>query len=230
MGEGVARFSVEDWTRFLSGWGGEALALQREIAADGSSDLSELAADAIDRGLCMFPAASEAEISTAEKRLETELPLSYRTFLQASNGFVILGLDVEDALMRPAQSISWLRDGEPGLVAAWARHPSRGISDDIYFTYGDSQDCVHIRTEYFPSLLQLSDFVESAAVLLNPMVKTAQGEWEGWDFGTAYPGAFRFRSFEDMMLALRKRTLQNLRSTVNFTEMTKHRLPQPRRN
>jgi hypothetical protein len=37
--------------------------------------------------------------------------------------------------------------------------------------------------------------------LLNPKVIDENGEWEAWEFGNKIPGAYRYRSFWEMMQA-----------------------------
>lgn len=219
----IGELSISGWLDFLNDWSRDALALQRRI---GIEELRPLAQSAVDRDSCVFPPADATEIAEAEDRLGTRLPMSYRNFLLASNGFAVLALDVDDALIRPVGSICWLKEGEPALVSAWTRNP-RSVSDQLYLDYGPSQDCVHIRTEYLPSLLQVSDFVESAMLMLNPLIKTPKGEWEGWDFGTAKPGAYRFRTFQDLMFSVRESTLANLQNTIQFLELMKNRPPRP---
>ena len=39
-------------------------------------------------------------------------------------------------------------------------------------------------------------------LLINPARINAEGEWEAWDFATWYPGAYRYRSFDDLVAAL----------------------------
>jgi hypothetical protein len=64
----------------------------------------------------------------------------------------------------------------------------------------------------------VSDFVESAVVMLNPLITSGDGEWEGWDFGNDKAGANRYRSFEQMMVALRANTVSNLHRIFGFDE------------
>lgn len=211
---GAAEMTVDEWKRFLDTWSQEALTLVNQ--ADPSYR-SELARRALQRGTLTFPGATEEEIAATEQRLGTSLPQSYRRFLQASNGFVVIALDVDDAPLWPAQSLRWLKDAEPDFLRAWTADPYP-VSDTNYFRYGPDQDPVHIRTQYLPDMLQLSPNVEAAVLLLNPRIRTQEGEWEGWDMGDAYPGAFRFLSFERLMQGLRSRTLANLRDAIAFEQ------------
>jgi hypothetical protein len=90
------------------------------------------------------------------------------------------------------------------------------VPDEVYYYYGPDQDPVHLRTEYMAGALQVSDFVDSAVVLLNPAVIDAHGEWEAWDFGNEFPGAYRYQSFEELMDGLRTRTVEGMRQAVEF--------------
>ena len=202
------------------------MALRGRLDRD-EEEWGDLEREVFERGTCLFPPATSEDIELADSRLGVALPGSYKSFLRASNGFAFLGLDVEDALVRPVGSVCWLRDGEPSLVESWGAAEDTEVSDDVYFRYGQNQDCVHIRSRYFRSLLQLSDYVESAALLLNPEVTFPDGEWEGWIFGTALPGAHRYRSFSELMLSGRDLALNNLRTTLAFAEMMKSRPPRP---
>ena len=60
--------------------------------------------------------------------------------------------------------------------------------------------------------------MDAAFLALNPQVVTPEGEWEAWYFGNALPGARRYRNFEEMMVDLRRRTLENVRGGLAFAE------------
>jgi hypothetical protein len=42
---------------------------------------------------------------------------------------------------------------------------------------------------------------DAAILLLNPKIVTDEGEWEAWYLDSKLPGAFRFRSFQELMQA-----------------------------
>ncbi len=107
-----------------------------------------------------------------------------------------------------------MRDGAPELLEGWAVDDGFEVPDALYFNYGPDQDVIHIRRHYLRTSLQLSEYVESAVVLLNPNIQTSSGEWEAWDFGDKFPGAYRYPSFEALMQGLRERTLANLRDAL----------------
>ncbi len=53
---------------------------------------------------------------------------------------------------------------------------------------------------------QISSTEDGYVYLLNPLIIDHRNEWEAWDFGSKYPGAYRYRSFWDMMQAIYKRS------------------------
>lgn len=215
MASAELRLDVPAWRRFLGEWSAEVLHLLKQIPAEQRSPLIDRSI--AEGSLLRDPATPEA-VAELELRIGRRLPESYKRFLLASNGFAVHGLDAEDGMLRPAGDIGWLRSNEPGLVAAWTRDDSH-VPDDLYFYYGPDQDPIHLRTEYMPSTLQISDLVDSVVILLNPEIIAVRGEWEAWEFGNAFPGAYRYRSFEELALELRTRTLEGLRQLVAFLPM-----------
>ena len=136
--------------------------------------------------------ASESEISELEIRLGVSLPLSYKEFLQASNGMHLLDLDQK---LLPTSGIDWVKNSVPWILPEEKQDP---ISDELYFIYGPEQDCIHARMEYLHKCLAISTEQDGFVYLLNPCVESDDGEWEAWDHGWKYPGAFRYRSFWDL--------------------------------
>jgi hypothetical protein len=206
---------IIQWKGFLTAWSTEILGLLAQI---GPEHRDALMTQSLENGTLMREPATANAISEAESRIGRGLPESYKRFLLASNGFLVHGLDAQDGWLRPVECIGWLHAHEPDLVSAWSRSEYH-VPDDLYFNYGPDQDPVHLRTEYMASTLQVSDFVDSVVILLNPEVADEHGEWEGWDFGNAYPGAYRYRSFEGLMMGLRARTVANIRQTIAFLPM-----------
>ncbi|MER7129881.1 SMI1/KNR4 family protein [Streptosporangium saharense] len=139
--------------------------------------------------------AGEQEIAQAEERLGVTLPPSYRLCLQVANGWDIVGYG--EGHLASAAEIGWLRDVDPGMAEGW--HVGPPVPDEEYFVYGEEQDCcLHLRTEYIPDTLWVGEH-DDGVFLLNPRVKTAEGEWEAWFMAPWMPGASRFRSFWDLM-------------------------------
>lgn len=80
------------------------------------------------------------------------------------------------------------------------------IDDEKYFQYGEHQDCIWIRGQYMKTALQISSTEDGYVFLLNPQIRDTRNEWEAWDFGNKLPGAYRYRSFWDMMQKVYKRS------------------------
>ncbi|MFI7454048.1 SMI1/KNR4 family protein [Nonomuraea sp. NPDC049714] len=141
--------------------------------------------------------ADELEVSRLEERLGTILPPSYRQFLLFANGW-----GVDEYSLRPVPEVGWLRDLEPWMIECWT--PKGGeswtVPDDLYFVYGKEQDCGHLRMEYLPDTLLVGHW-DDGVFLLNPHIKTSDGEWEAWYLAPWLAGADRHRSFWDLMKA-----------------------------
>ncbi|MFF4192751.1 SMI1/KNR4 family protein [Nonomuraea sp. NPDC001831] len=149
-------------------------------------------------GNALHPPAGEAEVSRLEDRLGTALPPSYRQFLLFADGW---GDDESGHTVLPAARVGWYRDLEPEAAGLW---PSPGepvsysVPDELYFVYGAEQDCVNLREEYVRDTL-LVGYGDDGEYLLNPHVRTADGEWEAWFLAPWLAGADRHRSFWDLM-------------------------------
>jgi hypothetical protein len=186
-----------DWRALLVLWSGEII---------GRPDLARhLSPDVRARGWLGFPAASEEQIRAAEARLGTYLPPSYRQFLKVSNGWRVTGTFA--GRVYSCEEIRWFRVEHQDWIDAYvtppapAPHRMWSLSDAEYFVYGDDQDPARIRPEYLQTALEISAVGDSALYLLNPTVVSDDGEWEAWHFANWLPGANRFRSFWEMMIA-----------------------------
>jgi hypothetical protein len=201
------------WQAFLQGWSAEAIALLR---ASPPGRLHGKMAEALKRGTLMAPPAPEPEIAALEVRVGRPLPPSYKAFLRASGGWLQLALDVDDSHVWEPKRVAWFRDQEAEWLKAWTSGwgQTYEASDDKYFVYGAGQDTVQMRPSYLHHALAISEGVEAAVYLLNPLVRDDRGEWEAWFFGKALPGAQRYRSFQELMAAERPRTLAGLRVAV----------------
>ncbi|MCG5215998.1 SMI1/KNR4 family protein [Streptosporangium sp. KLBMP 9127] len=144
--------------------------------------------------------ASEAEITQHQERLGVGLPPSYRQFLRVTNGWDVM--EDPPVHLAPLAKIGWLRDLDPHLATMWSdqdpRYSLPHVPDEEYFVYGADQDPVHLRPEYVPDTLRIGEY-DDGVLLLNPRVKTADGEWEAWYMAPWLAGAQRFRSFWDLM-------------------------------
>ncbi|CAD7696707.1 unnamed protein product [Ostreobium quekettii] len=179
-----------DWPQLLE-------ALEREPAGwEDEGDDRPQPGDPGGAGLRADP-APEAAIEGAERRLGTTLPQSYRQFLLHSNGFSCFAhghhvLPVQEVKWFSEENQEWIDDfqGEGG---------GEDVADEQYFVYGDDQDPGHVRVEYLPHCLQISEEYDDSVILLNPKVKDAKGEWEAWFFASWLPGAHRYRSFRELV-------------------------------
>ncbi|GAA3133201.1 SMI1/KNR4 family protein [Streptosporangium carneum] len=144
------------------------------------------------------PGAAESELVRHEQRLGVRLPPSYREFLQVTNGWDEYG--IAGGPLLPLTGIGWLRDLDPGLADMWSSPDWKPVSvpDEDYFVYGEEQDTVHLRPEYLPDTLQIGEY-DDGTYLLNPHIKTPDGEWEAWYLAPWLAGAERCRSFWDLM-------------------------------
>jgi hypothetical protein len=191
-----------DWRPFLAACSAELLA-DPQVAAS-------LPASVREAGWLGFDGASEAEIEAAEERLGTRLPPSYRAFLAASNGWRNVGGFIDR--LWSSVDVDWFRARNRDWIDAYAGPMGEGddLPDAAYFVYGPAQDPVRFRPRYLRTALEISDTGDSAILLLNPEVVTADGEWEAWFFANWLPGANRYRSFRELMEAER-RNLAGLR-------------------
>ena len=148
-----------------------------------------------------FPGASPEEIRTIEERLGIEIPLSYRRFLQTSNGWRNSGSFIHRVWS--VQEIVWFKENHQPWISAYTdpKHKLPTMSEEDYHRYGEEQDPTSFRPEYLQTALQISDVGDSAVYLLNPKVVTNEGEWEAWFFANWLPGADRYRSFQELMEA-----------------------------
>ena len=149
---------------------------------------------------CLNQGATEKEINILEERLQTKLPVSYKNFLLASNGFTILN---EFCKVYGTDEIKWFIEENREWAEIW--DDGYEISDEEYFLYGEHQNCGYIRGKYMKTALQISWDEDGYVYLLNPQIIDSRNEWEAWDFGSKLPGAYRYRSFWEMMQSVYKR-------------------------
>ncbi len=138
--------------------------------------------------------SSATQIATLETRLGKSLPPSYKAFLLASDGLLVVDQCFN---LLPATDVRWFAQDNQSWIDAW-HDDGEEVDDDRYFTYGDDQDCVWLRNRYLQTALQISDTSDGDVVLLNPEVKFGD-EWEAWLFGNKLPGAIRYRSFAELI-------------------------------
>jgi hypothetical protein len=175
--------AVEDWDASV-------------VAASDAEDWWEVAGRER-RSTVLHDPADPAAVDALEARIGRRLPPSYRWFLERSDGadsaFTVVGLGREGFF--PAAQVDWLVRTEPLLPHLGVEQPPEGWSDPendprqgelawlaACFLGGQS----HGRTlhGHLGSCLAISGLEDKSAVLLDPLVRDADGEWQCWDFFT----------------------------------------------
>jgi hypothetical protein len=188
--------TVEDWSIFLDEWNQQVFE-KLKVSNIKPSKYYHYSEDT-DYNCYHLPGATEARIIELERKLQTKLPVGYRNFLLASNGFVSLD---HRYMFCDTDKIDWFIQENRDWAEIWS-NSNDDISDEQYLQHGENQNCCRIRRQYMKTNLQISPVDESYVYLLNPLIIDNRNEWEAWDFGSKYPGAFRYRSFWDMMQKL----------------------------
>jgi hypothetical protein len=144
-----------------------------------------------------LPAATSSHIQIHENRLGVNLPASYKSFLLESNGFGYISLFLNN--LCPIEKVEWAKDTEEEWWFNLIEQEENKITDEKYYLYGEEQESVWFRGEYFRKSLKVSEWYDGMCVFLNPIVKF-EGEWEVLVYATWYPGAYRYKSFYDFLL------------------------------
>lgn len=190
-------------------------ALVRNI---GSEDPEYLPRPVVDAGTVCRPGASFVELHQGEHRLGVTFPPSYRQFLSITNGAFADALGVcigRWSIEGPLRDqgigllpVAELDRGPPSYSSEWASQPLDGhvdsnyrspLSEWAYLDYSLEQDPVQFKTGHYRHGISVSIGNDGWEILLNPMVRQPDGEFEAWDFGPKYPGTYRFRSFRDLL-------------------------------
>lgn len=193
--------SVNDWHDLLGKWN---RATFNNINEEYMEIYEYQYPDILESQCCFEVGATEGEVSSLEQELGTKLPVSYRNFLLASNGFTIMN---ESCELYGIDQIKWFVEENRDWAECW--DDSIEVDDEKYFQYGDHQDCCAIRGRYMETALQISSTEDGYIYLLNPKIIDSRNEWEAWDFGNKYPGAVRYRSFWEMMQKVYERSLRS---------------------
>ena len=127
-------------------------------------------------------ALDEAGLAGLETRLGVALPPSYRSFLAASNGFLLPGLIVPRIFA--AAEVGWYRDADPETIAIWSTFGEPGSPES------QLGDCL---------LISERELIGTAVFLLNPSRRHADGEWDALYMAHWIPGVNRYRSFQDLL-------------------------------
>lgn len=171
----------EEWTSWLRQFSSELLDAL-DLDQPDAFRHEAVTAERVAAGWLGEPGLDAAELQTLEAQLETALPPSYRSFLAASNGFLLPGLIVPRLLS--GHELAWYRDVDPETVAIWARYAEPGSPES------QLGDCL---------LISERELVGTGVFLLNPAVRHPDGEWEALYLAHWIPGANRFRSFQDLL-------------------------------
>jgi hypothetical protein len=184
------------WRELLTQWSKDVLA---------SSHRQDLSSEVIASGWLEYPPATEDQIIQAETRLKTRLPSSYREFLKVSNGWHKPSILINH--LSPVEEIDWFVTRYRDWFNDWMVGRQYGqdlyesldpVPDEEYFVYGEEQNPLTFREEFFQTALAISDAGNTAIYLLNPQIRTAEGEWEAWFFEMEI-GVVRYRSFWELM-------------------------------
>ena len=180
-----------NWAEFMRQWNDELL--QTELRTDVPD---------LDNEWLGTVGATDKQISELEKRLEIELPQTYRTFLKFSNGWRKLSWWIDRIL--PTHRVTWFRDNHKDWIDIYldpylSDPERRHMAEKEHSFYGEAQSPYSFKVEYLMDCLQISDTVSTGVFLLNPKIITPEGEWEAWLFDNSINGAERFRSFEELM-------------------------------
>jgi hypothetical protein len=135
-----------------------------------------------------------------------EMPSSYRHFVEATSGvgWSLPGNRSREATARielhPVAKIGEMKSLNAVTWKSWNDNKlGRPIADEIYYNYSKTQEEGLFRDEYLDALVQVADLGDGIVLVLNPMEKSADGEWEAWFLSTRLAGAWRFRSFAELM-------------------------------
>jgi len=135
-----------------------------------------------------FPGATESQVAAAEAKLGVRLPPSYREFLKATNGLQQLYNYVPacGGDLWSVQDVDWFNVRNAQWIDAYEGVDETGPGSMRF-------------TDELRGTLELSHNGDAAVYLLNPHVKTDEGEWEAWFLASWSPDVERFRSFDEMM-------------------------------
>jgi SMI1 / KNR4 family (SUKH-1) len=190
--------TVEDWNEFLETWNDRIFALVDREDKEEIEWYEDFYPEVMSYRQCLRTGATESQINKLEQKLHAKFSLAYRNFLLASNGFTILNRHCE---IYGIDKIDWFINENQDWIDAWDDNNDE-IGNEKYFQYGVHQDCCWIRSKYMRTALQISSVEDGDVYLLNPLIIDRRNEWEAWDFENKNPGAYRYRSFWDMMQAV----------------------------
>jgi hypothetical protein len=164
------------------------------------------------------PPATDEQIENAEQRLGVEFPPSYRSFIQATNGWTHAARSIP--ILRPIETVQPFRKLHREWIDAYQFSEPVDLPEPEYFDYANC-DPVQFDPKHLKHTLCVSEIGDDAVILLNPMVVWPDGEWETWFFANWLPGAMRFRSFSEWF----RHAHAEVSAEVFTHEQTPHELP-----
>lgn len=189
-----------DWKTFLKQESKRIIAnyKEKETNSVDNWNLPELKAENIESEWFGYPGATEEQIKSAETRLGTILPPSYRMFLKITNGWSAIP---GPCRLYSTSEINWFCVKNQDWIDEWvACHKLLPpVRNEEYFVY--SKNCnwnQPIRTEYMQTALQISDEEDASVVLLNPQI-IHNHEWEAWLLISGRASILRCRSFQSLI-------------------------------
>jgi hypothetical protein len=173
--------TVAEWKGWLTAWNRELLG-QMDFVDEDQLEEDGVTPELRATGWLGYPPATDDQISRLEARLGKSLPLSYRHFLEGSNGFRQPGKMIWRMLS--AEEVDWYRVRNQETIDIWREN------------------------EDLSNTLQISaqERVGTGVFLLDAGVVNPDGEWEAVFFAHWIPGTFRYPS----LWALMQRQYQEL--------------------
>jgi hypothetical protein len=154
--------SVEQWRRYLADYSADVL----RTASD--EDLAEVSDAQREAGWLGFPGADADRLDQTERRLGAALPPSYRSFLAASDGWLVISPFMWT--MRTTHDVGWLRDARPDLY-------------DSIREYAEPEEAAML-----DRALLVSGAGDAQYWLLDPGDVGPDGEWAAHVWASWYPG------------------------------------------
>lgn len=122
----------------------------------------------------------------------------------------LLGLANERVLQR----FNLLRPSEYARLREFSRVDydvfmiKKGFKAERHLDYSSKQDPAKAATGHFAEELVVIGKEDNGSLyLLNPLIRTSDGEWEAWLYSWRLPGAYRFPSFAELLAHLYQESL-----------------------
>jgi hypothetical protein len=162
---------------------------------------------------------------TTVQGVEGELPPSYRHFVEATGGagWLFPGDKKRNSgsmeQLYPINRVGPFKKADPVTWKAWNDNRGLGkVPDKVYYDYSRQQNWGLFREEYLDSLVSVGDLWHGNVLVLNPMEKTLDGEWEAWFLSTKLPGAIRFKSFAELMQMVYFTDIDPMKDLLSYSD------------